>query len=185
MHILKGQEINHNESSLKIDFVINNTKIENHERIRSREVVRGISIIGNKLLVVYPKNQEIYGTPGGGIDEGEDRLSALKRELREEVGALDIDVVEYLGKMSSIRYSPRGEVFNPIHHYYLVKINKFGKQELLDYEKDLDLQFDYIDIDKIINKNLISIKDRNQAFLDFYSDQVVLFQELKKIDIFK
>lgn len=184
MHILNNQEIIHNDSNLKFDFTILDSNIKLNETYRKRNVVRGVSIINNKLLVVYPKNNEIYGTPGGGVNENEDKITALKRELQEEVGAIDVEVIEYIGKMDAFRYDPNKDVFNPIHHYYHVKINSFGKQKLDDYENDLELQYDYIDIDVLIDKNIKGIQNKNQKFADFYSNQVVLFKQLKELGLF-
>jgi nucleoside triphosphatase len=46
------------------------------------------------LLVRTHKWSGLWGIPGGKIDYGEDALTALKREMREEVG-LEIRDIEY------------------------------------------------------------------------------------------
>ncbi|MFN3265415.1 MAG: NUDIX domain-containing protein [Deinococcales bacterium] len=46
------------------------------------------------LLVRTHKWSGLWGVPGGKIDYGEDALTALKREMREEVG-LEIHSAEY------------------------------------------------------------------------------------------
>ena len=163
-----------------LDLEIIDTRANGIDEIITRDVVRGISIKDNKILVVYPKGDVLYGTPGGGIDEGETHEVALRRELREEVGANDLDIVKYLGTMKSTRLSTYGKgVFQPIHHYYLVDIHSFTKQELIEYEQDLDLQFEYIDIDEVIDQNNTQNKNRRQEILDFYTNQTVIFEQLR------
>ncbi len=61
-------------------------------------------------------------TSGGGAEDGEDLILALKRELKEELGA-EVEVIRKLGVVS--------DYYNLIHrhnvnHYYLCKIISFG-----------------------------------------------------------
>lgn len=69
-------------------------------------------------------------TSGGGVEPGEDLLTAIHRELREELGA-EVDVVCKLGIIS--------DFYNLIHrhninHYYLCKIRSFGEKHLTQDE---------------------------------------------------
>lgn len=175
-------EIIRHNTDLKIDLEIIDLSIDSNDSISTREVVRGIAIRGNKILVVYPKDEIIYGTPGGGVEALETKIEALQREMREEVGALKIEIKEYLGVMSAIRKSvvDPNIVFNPIHHYFLIDILEFGEPKLEQYEQDLNLKHKFVDIDEVIEYNELAIKNRNQAFLDFYTNQTILFKELKK-----
>ncbi len=65
-------------------------------------------------------------TSGGGVEEGEDLTSAVKRELKEELGA-DVEVIRKIGVVS--------DGYNLIHrhninHYFLCRIESFGEKNL-------------------------------------------------------
>ncbi|QVK18669.1 NUDIX domain-containing protein [Mycoplasmatota bacterium] len=149
--------------------------------VDSRIVVRGIVLIENKILVVYPKNSKVYGTPGGGVDEGESFEQALRRELNEEVGATNVVVKEYIGNVNVYRKGKYSSVFNPIHHYYLVDILEFGDKNLVDYELELELECDFLDIDYVINENMKSIIKAEEQCLDFYRNQIVILKIIKEL----
>ena len=69
-------------------------------------------------------------TSGGGVEKGEDLLTAIHRELREELGA-DVEVVAKIGLVS--------DYYNLIHrhnlnHYYLCRATSFGEKHLMPDE---------------------------------------------------
>lgn len=54
-----------------------------------RKTTRAIIVDENgNYAVLYAKKHDLYSLPGGGIEEGEDEISALKREIDEETGLL-------------------------------------------------------------------------------------------------
>jgi len=69
-------------------------------------------------------------TSGGGVERGEDLLSAIHRELKEELGA-QVEVVCPIGVVS--------DYYNLIHrhnvnHYYLCRALSFGEKHLMPDE---------------------------------------------------
>ena len=71
-------------------------------------------------------------TSGGGVEENEELLDAIKRELKEELG-VEVDVICKIGVVS--------DYYNLIHrhninNYFLCKVKSFGDKKLTKEEMD-------------------------------------------------
>ena len=71
-------------------------------------------------------------TSGGGVEENEELLDAIKRELKEELG-VEVDVICKIGVVS--------DYYNLIHrhninNYFLCKVKSFGDKNLTKEEID-------------------------------------------------
>ena len=182
MNYKRQMKIINHPSDMMINMEIIDKKIDLNHKATYREVVRGIVISGKKILVVYPKDERIYGTPGGGIESNESKEDALRREMLEEVGANHLEIIFYLGKMTAYRKKfDEDPNFIPTHHLYLVDIKSWGNQSLIAYEIALGLSYDFIDIDEVIETNEQALLKRKQTYLDFYTNQTVLFKTIKKL----
>lgn len=102
-----------------------------------REIVRAI-VFDEKgyFYFVRAERDDDFGkatlieTSGGGVEKGEDLLEAIKRELKEEIGA----TVEVLCKIGVVN-----DYYNLIHrhninNYYLCKAVSFGEKNLMPDE---------------------------------------------------
>ena len=91
-----------------------------------------------KFLFVGANRDDEFGvsvlieTAGGGMEPGEDEVTALHRELREELGA-EVEVIAKIGVVK--------DCYNLIHrrtitNYYLCKALSFGSRHLTQDEID-------------------------------------------------
>lgn len=98
-----------------------------------RKIVRAIVFDDQEnYYFVRAKRDDNFGkatlieTSGGGVEAGEDLETALKRELKEELGA-EVEIMHKIGIVS--------DYYNLIHrhninNYYLCKITSFGEKHL-------------------------------------------------------
>ena len=98
-----------------------------------RKIVRAIVFDDQEnYYFVRAKRDDDFGkatlieTSGGGVEAGEDLETALKRELKEELGA-EVEIKHKIGIVS--------DYYNLIHrhninNYYLCKITSFGEKHL-------------------------------------------------------
>lgn len=54
--------------------------------MRTRIVVTALIKSGNKYVFIKKKGEDMYHLPGGAVEENEDVIEALKREVLEECG---------------------------------------------------------------------------------------------------
>uniref|UniRef100_UPI00356A399F NUDIX hydrolase n=1 Tax=Psychromonas sp. TaxID=1884585 RepID=UPI00356A399F len=62
-----------------------------------RNAARAIVLKGEMILMLYTARYHDYTLPGGGVDENENLLEGLIRELQEETGAQNIRDIEDFG----------------------------------------------------------------------------------------
>ena len=80
--------------------------------------------------VMYAKKFDLYSLPGGGVEDGEDVLTALRREVYEETGCICNEIRE-LGIVSENRGSLD---YTQVNYYYVVDGRRAGESHLTDAE---------------------------------------------------
>jgi len=91
---------------------------------------------GKVLLVKqyrHPIEDVVYETPGGFIDEGEDAVSGMKRELMEETGYA-FSQVEHLGRTAG-----NPALLNNFTDLYLATGGKPVARQELDYNEEIEI----------------------------------------------
>ena len=110
-------------------------------RVLKREAVRAIVWREDKLLMIHSGVGGDYRVPGGGIKPGEEHLDALRRELREESGAVLLEVEEAYGRMYDYA-SPREtdyDLYQMISYYYVCRIEPvltFRREQMDERERE-------------------------------------------------
>lgn len=87
---------------------------------KERLGARAVMINENyEIALMHVSNWNYYKLPGGGIDEGESIEQALRRELHEEAGVDEIEILAEIGEIDEIREEMMKK---SIHYCYLVKL---------------------------------------------------------------
>lgn len=73
----------------------------------------------NQIALMHVTNRSYYKLPGGGVDDGEEIHQALRRELKEEVGAQLIDILSEIGQIDEYREAWKKK---STHLCFLVKL---------------------------------------------------------------
>jgi len=134
-----------------------------------RNAVRGVILRGRDLLMVHSTAVGDYKFPGGGVDSGESHEQALRREIREECGALLVEFGQGIGSVIEYNHPEESDfdVFKMTSHYYQCQVGDgFGAQTLDGYERDLGFKPVWINIDESILANkLLLDSDKTPEWL--------------------
>lgn len=105
-----------------------NVSDEEAKNYQTREASRAIVFDNeNKIAFLYVSKKQYYKLPGGKIEEGEDKILALQRECKEEIGC-NIEIICEIGSVVEYR-----KIFkqNQISYCYLAKVK--GQKETTDF----------------------------------------------------
>lgn len=102
-----------------------------------RRASRGIILDGENILLLYTKRYNDFSFPGGGVDDHEDLIVGLHRELKEETGASNIRVLEEFGYIDEIRphYRPEYAFMHMLSYFYQCEVDqRLGRAKMEHYE---------------------------------------------------
>ncbi|HAT8498840.1 TPA: NUDIX hydrolase [Vibrio vulnificus] len=124
--------------------------------IFQRSAARAICVDGENILLLYTERYHDYTIPGGGIDEGEDVIAGLVRELEEETGAKNIHNIKPFGIYEEFRPWYKGEA-NVMHMHsycYTCKIDReLGETRFEEYEVKNGMKPLWVNIHQAIAHN--------------------------------
>ena len=99
-------------------------------RITARAIVKNQDAL---YAVMYAGKFKLHSLPGGGVEDGEDVLTALQREVYEETGCV-CDEIQELGIVAENRASLD---YTQINHYFVVSTSHTpGENHLTEAEQD-------------------------------------------------
>lgn len=145
--------------------------------IFTRLATRCITIQGESILLMYTKRYDDYSLPGGGIDEGEDKIAGMKREMEEETGAQNIRNIEAFGKYEEYRpwYKSDYDIQHMISYCYTCDIDKeLGEASLESYEIKNGMVSKWMNIYEAINHNKKTISSSDKKGMSIVRETFLL-----------
>lgn len=99
--------------------------------LRARESAGGVVVNGRGEVLVVNQNGDSWSLPKGGVESGEDILSAARREIAEESGITELTLVKQLPSYKRFRIGKGGvgeDRSHPptIRHMFLFRTTQEG-----------------------------------------------------------
>ena len=147
-----------------------------------RPSARAVILKDGKISLVYSRKEKYYKFPGGGIHEGEDAVSALIREVREESG-LEV-IPESIREFGSVLRRQKSDrtpdtIFEQENFYYLCEVKEeVQEQNLDDYEKEAGFTLRTVTLDEAIRTNA-------DYRSDVYFNEIMIKREKRVLEIIR
>ena len=117
---------------MELLFEIDKKDYDPNGEVFSRPSARAIIIQDGKIAVIYSRKNQFYKIPGGGVESGEDNITAMIREVKEEVGlTVKPETIKEFGYVHRIQRGKHEPVFIQDNFYYLCDVE--NEQELPQY----------------------------------------------------
>ena len=137
----------------------------------------------------YPKKKEIFIAqrndikgiwqfPQGGIDEGEEVKEALFRELEEEIGTRDVEIVAEYPEWISYDFPEKiAKKMKPYagqkQRYFLVKLTQDAKIDIDTKHPEFD-EYKFVDVDKVLSLTAHFKKPVYETVLNYFKKEGLL-----------
>ncbi|PWQ93612.1 NUDIX hydrolase [Leucothrix arctica] len=150
----------------------------------TRHAARGIIIRDEKILLLYTKRYDDYSLPGGGIDEGEDNVQGLTRELKEETGAQGVRNVKDFARYDEYRpwHKPNADIIHMVSFCYVCDIDEeLGDTAYEAYEIKNGMEPVWVNIHEAITHNQRVIDESPKAGLSIHRETFLLREIVEKL----
>ena len=163
-------------------FVIDLKDYDEKDKVFRRPSARGIIFEGDKIALVYSNKEKYYKFPGGGIQQNEDRIGALCREVKEEVGLTVIpSSVEECGSVLRRQRSSHtpDTIFEQENFCYFCRVEAERAAQKLDaYEKNAEFVLRFVSLEEAIECN-------SQYHSDDLFDEIMIMRKKKVLALIK
>jgi 8-oxo-dGTP pyrophosphatase MutT (NUDIX family) len=127
---------------------LENVTPEEEKTYRIRNAARAVIFdFENKIALMKDGKHLFYKLPGGGVEEGEDIIEALRRECLEEAG-VEIDVPQELGSVKEIK-----KVHSMVQNsycYITIMTGKKNEPQFTESEKANDFELMWVTLEEAI-----------------------------------
>ncbi|WP_086980805.1 NUDIX hydrolase [Vibrio aphrogenes] len=152
------------------------------EHIESKQIIqrlatRAIAMHGQDILLLYTERYHDYSLPGGGLDEGEDHIAGLIRELQEETGAQHIRDIQPFGCYEEYRpwHKDQANVIHMLSYCFTCQVDReLGPTRFEAYEIKNGMKPVWINIHTAIEHNIKTMKESPKKGLSIERETFLL-----------
>lgn len=135
----------------------------------------------NKKEIFIAQRSDIEGIwqfPQGGIDEGEEVKEALFRELEEEIGTRDVEIVAEYPEWISYDFPPKiakkmAPYKGQTQRYFLVKLAEGAKIDLETKHPEFD-KYKFVPVEKVLDFTAHFKKPVYETVLNYFKKEGLL-----------
>jgi 8-oxo-dGTP pyrophosphatase MutT (NUDIX family) len=156
-----------------------------HGRMVTREAVRAIILIDDKLLMVFSPVNRDYKFPGGGVKKVEEHRVALEREIMEECGTRLTGILREFGCVIEydLAEEEKFDIFKMTSFYYLCTVEDgFGEQNLDEYEQEYGFRPEWVTFEHAIEVNRDLLENPSDNLQRWVRRELYVLEELEKLD---
>lgn len=153
-------------------------------RLIERHAARAIVVKDDDILLLYTQRYHDYSLPGGGIDEGEDEVAGLIRELQEETGAQGVRNVKAFARYDEYRpwYKADADIIYMISYCYVCEIDdELGDTAFESHEVNNGMKPLWVNIHKAIAHNEDVMANSDKKGLSIERETYLLKQIVDKL----
>ena len=149
----------------------------------TRNAVRAIVLRDEQVLMVHSLTNGDYKFPGGGVEDGEEHITTLERELMEECGAQLRAVLGEFGRVEEYDRATEEdfELFCMHSYYYLCEVEDgFGVQKLDDYESEYGFTPEWVLVEHAITVNRALVDNPPPNIQRWVRRELFVLEKIKK-----
>ncbi|MCL2859759.1 MAG: NUDIX hydrolase [Oscillospiraceae bacterium] len=172
------------------EIIYNDDNLVEDKIIKKQTKIRAV-LISSKNKIILANYNGVYLFPGGGIEDGELKEDALKREIKQELGIeifLENKKPSIVVKQLIKNYPDRKSNCNvdrvSTTYYYLIELNNYSinseKISLTESEKSGNFITFLVDINNA-SSLILNNRTENPRNKYFAREALVVIQELQKI----